>query len=190
MNRYMMPVVISLILTLSGCILPESFDSTIIIHKDGTLTESFKGTTLLGATVSAMANTTGILADKDKAVFDKMTRDYAKRNKIMGEFRQDGRSYFEFKQRTVTAKQGALFSILSVESVGNTRSITSNVKITPKETVMLKKSGYRLSGQVTIYSHCKVIKSNASAINQDKYYWSFDDPSKTQLIMTVECNNQ
>lgn len=189
MNRYKMPALVALTLTLSGCVLPESFESSIIIHKDGTLTETFKGTTLLGATVAAMAKNGGTLSDKDKAAFEKMTRDYAKRNQIEGKFRQDGRSYFEFNQRKVSAKQGALFSILSVESVGNRHSITSNVKITPKETQMLKKANYRLSGQLTVHSHCQVIESNAQTINQDKYYWSFNDPNKTQLIMTVECNN-
>ena len=177
-----------LMLSLSGCFLPEDFDVTIKVKRDGSYTFRYDGNLVFATALSAMEDSK--LSKKDEASLKEQEKDMlespgVKKAKYIGNARykvlveHSGKAGEDYD---FISKEISFFSIKGQDD--GTLEIKA-FKLNEEQIEGVKTSDYDFEGtlSVSVGKGVKVLEHNAGSVSSGVYRWKIKNPETAPLII-------
>ncbi len=177
-----------LMMSLSGCFLPEDFDVTIKVKRDGSYTFRYDGNLIFTMALSAIED--GTFTKKDEASLKEQEKDMlespgVKKAKYIGNARykvlveQTGKAGEDYD---FISKEISFFSIKGQDD--GTLEIKA-FKLSEEEIEGVKASDYDFEGtlSVSVEKGVKVLEHNARTVSSGVYRWKIKNPETAPLII-------
>ena len=187
-NFLMAAVSLVVMMYLSACYLPEDFDVTITVRRDGSYTFRYDGNLIFALALASMED--GKLSKKDEASLKEQAKELQKspgfkKAKYIGNARykvlmeQSGKAGEDYD---FISKEMSFFSIKGQND--GTLEIKA-LKLSEKDIEELKTSDFNIEGSlsVTIAKGLKVIEHNARTVSSGVYRWKIKNPETAPLII-------
>ncbi len=177
-----------LMMSLSGCFLPEDFEVNITVRRDGSYTFRYDGNLVFATALSAIED--GTFTKKDEASLKEQEKDILKspgfkKVKYIGNARykvsmeQLGKAGEDYD---FISKEMSFFSIKGQDD--GTLEIKA-FKLNEEEIEGVKASDYDFEGtlSVSVEKGVKVLEHNARTVSSGVYRWKIKNPETAPLII-------